>query len=127
MNNNGITARWPHLLAGFMLLIVAGLLIYSPDAPAEGALESPVPDDALLFERRIEIISMSCAACHGTDGRLRTAIPALAGRPAPILHAQLVAFQNDAMPGATVMPRIARGFSEDELKAIADYFAALQP
>ncbi len=80
-----------------------------------------------LFEARVEVIAMSCAACHGTDGRLRTAIPAIAGRPEALLNLQLQSFKQDRVPGATVMPRIARAYSEEELQGLAAYFAALDP
>jgi cytochrome c553 len=77
------------------------------------------------FEQRVEIIAMTCAACHGTDGRKASAIPALAGKPSPVLSALLMAFKQDQMPDATVMPRLTKGYTEEELRAVAEYFASL--
>jgi cytochrome c553 len=74
---------------------------------------------------RAAIIAQSCATCHGTEGRLHTAIPSLAGKPEIVLRAQLLAFRQDAMPDATVMPRLLKGFSDEELEAVARHFSKL--
>jgi cytochrome subunit of sulfide dehydrogenase len=83
-------------------------------------------DDAGL-SARVQAIAQTCAACHGTAGRLQTAIPPLAGKPEAVMSAQLLAFKRDEMPGATVMPRLAKGYTDKELKALARYFASLKP
>ncbi len=72
-------------------------------------------------------IAATCSACHGTEGRIRTEIPSIAGQPEIVLAAQLLAFREDLIPGATVMPRLAKGYTEEELRAVAGYFAALSP
>jgi cytochrome c553 len=61
----------------------------------------------------------SCTGCHGPAGPA----PALEGRPAPELTAAMTAFRTGERP-ATVMGRIAKGFTEAEVKAIAEWFAA---
>ncbi len=95
---------------------------YTPSSPIDAEAEGLTP-----FERRVEVIAMSCAACHGTDGRKATTIPALAGKPLPVLSALLLAYKNDQMPDATVMPRIAKAYTDDELRAVAEYFANITP
>ncbi|WP_157265361.1 c-type cytochrome [Azohydromonas aeria] len=69
-----------------------------------------------------------CAAYHGTEGRAPTgsAIPGLAGRPAPWLIEQMNAFKSGARE-ATVMHQIARGDSAAQVEQLAAYFAAVQP
>ncbi|MFG1423338.1 c-type cytochrome [Roseixanthobacter liquoris] len=62
----------------------------------------------------------SCSGCHGAAGG---AIPALAGRPAGEIVADMQAFRTGARP-ATVMDRIAKGFTDEETRAIADWIAA---
>ncbi len=110
----------------------AGMLVTHSVWAGSGKEASPPPEELPAdverspFEQRVEIIAMSCAACHGTDGRKATAIPALAGKPFPVLHALLTAFKNDQMPDATVMPRLAKGYTDEELRAVAEYFAALE-
>jgi sulfide dehydrogenase cytochrome subunit len=64
----------------------------------------------------------ACSGCHAVPARAGAAIPSLAGRPAEEIAEQLLAFrQGEGSP--TVMDRIARGFSEAELRAIAEWVA----
>lgn len=72
---------------------------------------------------QIQLMAGTCANCHGTDGRLAGAIPAIAGRPATVLEAQLIAFKQGLQPNTTVMDRIAKGFTDAELAALANHFA----
>jgi cytochrome c553 len=64
----------------------------------------------------------SCTGCHAPVGR-GGAIPALAGRPAGEIVQAMEAFRSGSRQ-ATVMDRIAKGFSEAETRAIADWFSA---
>lgn len=123
---------WPVGVVAFLCAALVGVVavhrVWAGDEDAPDAtVDASSVEEAQAFPSRIEIVAMSCAACHGTDGRLRTAIPALAGRPAVILNTQLQAFKTDQMPGATVMPRITKGFTDEDLQALAEYFAALNP
>ena len=63
----------------------------------------------------------SCTGCHAPAAR-GTTIPALDGRAAPELAALLHDFRAGRRH-ATVMDRIAKGFSTEELDAIAAWFA----
>ena len=74
---------------------------------------------------RAEMLAGSCANCHGTEGRLSGAVPALAGRPASTLETMLLSFKHEDNANVTVMDRIARGYSDAELAALADYFASI--
>ncbi len=65
----------------------------------------------------------NCANCHGTDGRATSIIPPLAGRDRAELEEALLGFKAATRP-ATIMHQIAKGYSDDELKAFAAYFAA---
>lgn len=64
----------------------------------------------------------ACSGCHPPPGRAG-AIPALRGRPAEEIAARMRAFR-DGERAATVMGRIARGFTDDEIRAIAAWLAA---
>lgn len=88
-------------------------------------LATPVHSNEITAERAVSLAA-TCAACHGTEGRLTTSVAPLAGRSSEAMQAQLLAFKADQVPGATVMNRIASGFSEAELQAIARYFAGLE-
>ena len=61
----------------------------------------------------------SCSGCHGAPGG---AVPSLAGHSAEDIAASLTAFRTGARP-ATVMNRIAKGFSDEESRAIAAWIA----
>ncbi|MFN3880921.1 MAG: c-type cytochrome [Nitrincola lacisaponensis] len=72
---------------------------------------------------QVQLLAAACANCHGTDGKLADAIPAIAGRPVMVLEAQLQAFKQGLQPNTTVMDRIAKGYTDAELSALANYFA----
>jgi cytochrome subunit of sulfide dehydrogenase len=65
----------------------------------------------------------SCSGCHAASAAVRTPVTRLAGRPAAETVAALQAFRAGQRP-ATVMDRIAKGFSEPEIAAIAAWYAA---
>ncbi|HES76760.1 MAG TPA: c-type cytochrome [bacterium] len=71
-----------------------------------------------------QTIGLTCVVCHGAQGRGTKGIPALAGRNADQTYAALLAYKNGSRP-ATVMDRHAKGYSDEELRAVADYFASL--
>jgi cytochrome c553 len=68
-------------------------------------------------------LAATCANCHGTNGNARGDMKPLAGVSAEKLLAQLADFRNGNQP-ATIMHQIVKGYSEDQLKLIATYFAA---
>jgi len=121
-----------HLLLPFAILALGSGCQPEPEIPSPAIPEPPIEavDETAAVEvvpstARIHLIAQSCAACHGTAGALQTSVPAIAGTPASILEMQLLAFRDDAMPGATVMPRLTKGYTEAELRALAAYFAAI--
>jgi len=69
-------------------------------------------------------LAATCANCHGTNGQARgDTVTALAGMPAERLITTFNAYKNGALP-ATIMHQIAKGYTDDQLKAIAAFFAA---
>ena len=71
------------------------------------------------------ILALSCAACHGTDGVSPGAMPTLAGRSPAYINNRMQAFKSGKR-ASTVMGRIAKGYSDEEIAAIADHFASLK-
>jgi len=63
-----------------------------------------------------------CSGCHANNPRVETPVPPLAGRPAADISAAMVAFKAGQRPG-TIMDRIAKGFSDAEIQAIAQWYA----
>jgi len=64
----------------------------------------------------------SCSGCHG-PAALGTAIPSLEDHASANIVAQMHAFRTGQRK-ATVMDRIANGFSEEETRAIAEWLAS---
>jgi len=90
---------------------------------AASALLSSFPAQADAGDRQVRVWAASCAACHGTDGHAQAGMTSLAGRDADDLYALLSDFKSGVRP-ATVMHQHAKGYTDDELKRLAQWFAA---
>jgi len=64
----------------------------------------------------------ACSGCH-TSGAASASVSRLYGRNADEIMTAMTGFRDGSLP-ATVMNRIAKGFSDDELRAIAAWLAA---
>lgn len=64
----------------------------------------------------------NCFNCHGTEGRTHSAIPAIAGRDRTYLEETLKSFKAGSKP-ATIMHQLAKGYTDDEIVVLADYFS----
>jgi sulfide dehydrogenase cytochrome subunit len=69
------------------------------------------------------LLASTCSGCHAGSARVTTAIPRIAGLPEVVLAEAMRAFRAGQRP-ATVMDRIAKGFTEDEIKQLAAYFSS---
>ena len=98
---------------GTIAALALGAALLAGGAAAEGV-------DASL-------LAGTCANCHGTEGRSPGTIPSIAGKPFAVLDAQLAAFKAGAARDATVMTRLALGFTDEELTALARHFSEIQP
>lgn len=65
----------------------------------------------------------SCSGCHAAGATAASPVVRLYGRDAGAILTALSGFRDGSVP-ATVMNRIAKGFSDDELRAIAAWLAA---
>lgn len=87
-----------------------------------------------LAEPSAQAMADTCAGCHGTDGRSTgPATPNLAGMSTKYFIDSMTAFKQlpkdayhaeDARP-ATIMNRIAKGYSDEQIAAMAEHFASL--
>ena len=68
-------------------------------------------------------LAATCANCHGTNGQTRDVVPGLAGVPAANIVAAMAEFKAGTR-SATVMHQIAKGYTDDQVRLIAAYFAA---
>ena len=87
-------------------------------APAAVVPPAPPPTPAAVRN-----MINNCFSCHGTDGRSSGAMPSLAGLSAQQAALALKEFKSGAR-SATVMARHAKGYSDAELEALANYIGA---
>lgn len=65
----------------------------------------------------------ACASCHGTNGQAQPGNEPLAGANKDEMLKKLLDFKSGAKP-ATIMHQLSKGYSDDQLAAIAAWFAA---
>ena len=74
----------------------------------------------------VSLLAGNCLNCHVSDVKSTTSIPVIAGKPEAVLKAQLLAYKSDNIPaGTTIMNRLAKGYSDAEIAALAAYFSTL--
>jgi cytochrome c553 len=87
---------------------------------------------ATLFASTVAALSASpepppgaaaCSGCHPVKVGVNTPVPRLAGRSASEIVKEMQEFRAGQRPG-TVMGRLAKGFSDEEVQAIAAWYAA---
>ena len=88
------------------------------------SLPAQAKDQATL---RMRTLAATCAQCHGTDGHAveGEALIRLAGLKKEYILEQLLAFRSGQRP-ATIMHQISRGYSQDQLTALATYFSQVK-
>jgi len=74
---------------------------------------------------RVQVMANSCLACHGAQGQGPGHMPAINDLTAEGIVNKLKTFREDGASDATVMPRHARAYTDDEIRAIAQYIANL--
>ncbi len=71
-----------------------------------------------------EMLGNTCAGCHGTHGVSNgPAAPTIAGLSKAYLVNAMKAYRDEGR-AATIMGRIAKGYSDEEIDAMATYFSA---
>lgn len=70
-------------------------------------------------------LAASCANCHGSNGHALpgSGMESLAGADKTRLLEKMRDFKTGTRPG-TLMPQIAKGYSDEQMALIATYFAA---
>ena len=72
---------------------------------------------------RARQLASACAICHGTDGQAVTQeVVSLAGRSRDDIALQMRAFRDGQRP-ATVMHQVAKGYTDEQIDALAAYFS----
>lgn len=101
-----------HAPAGILLLAGAALLAGAVSTPSSA--QAPEPP----------LIAQACAGCHGQAGAGSGSVPKIAGFSRDLFIAQWAAFRKKERP-ATIMDRIAKGYTDAEVAQLADYFSKL--
>jgi sulfide dehydrogenase cytochrome subunit len=96
-------------------LIGLGMICLSPFVLAEQTAKE------LLY---IQSLAATCANCHGTAGAgvAGGSVPRLAGLNREYFVEQMSAFKSGARQ-ATIMHQLAKGFTADQIDALAVYFS----
>lgn len=74
-------------------------------------------------------LAAQCANCHGTNGNAQPGGFPLAGRERKYIIDQMAAFKSGARTGAaaTIMHQISKGYNDEQIALMADYFSAQKP
>ena len=100
---------WPFAVAVMLSFGVLGTTSYAQDPNAGRALAA------------------ACFTCHGTNGNSVGGVPpSLAGRNSGELFQAMKDFQSGKRP-ATIMHQQAKGYTDEQLKLNAAYFASVKP
>jgi cytochrome subunit of sulfide dehydrogenase len=97
--------------ASGLVRLVAMTIVVSLTVQAASASSEPPPGAA------------SCSGCHPARAAGAPAVPSLYGRDAGEIVTAMMAFRAGTRQ-STIMGRIAKGFSNDELHSIAAWLAA---
>lgn len=92
------------------------MLLISPLATTASA-ETTLPDV------HTRTLAASCAACHGAQGNSAGVTPSLANLNADYFVQRMQGFKSGSV-AATVMHQHAKGLRDEEITALAHYFAA---
>jgi cytochrome c553 len=104
---------------------LAGLFLLA-GAAAQAQQPAPAPNFASpnLSPKGVQSLAAACSMCHGTNGKpvANSPVAALAGKPAGEIVQSMAQFKAGSKP-ATIMHQVARGYSDAEVAALAEYFS----
>lgn len=120
-------------LAGLWLIAACAampVLAQAPAAPAAAPVAAPaMPAPPAAQAMYVRSLAATCANCHGTNGKAPegAAVRGLAGMSKDFIVTQMAAFKSGARADATIMHQLSKGYSDAQIQAIAEYFAAQKP
>lgn len=105
-------------------VLAAGLSAVALAAAAQQPAAPPAFAPSNLTPMGVRALAANCAACHGTNGRPApgSTLAGLAGKPKGELLMAMSQFKAGKKP-ATLMHQISKGYTDEELDALADYFS----
>ncbi len=94
-----------------------GTLVLSASSALFAADEKP-----LMSGASASMLANTCAGCHGTNGASAgPATPSIGGISGVYFEETMQGFKSGDIP-STIMGRIAQGYSDEEIKSMAEYF-----
>jgi cytochrome c553 len=99
------------------VVLACALLVVSGWVQAQALAPAPAMDPL-----QMRSMAAACAGCHGTHGLAQSGHASLAGLPRAELLQKMLDFKTGAKP-ATLMHQISRGYSDEQLGAMAAYFS----
>ncbi|MFM1765371.1 MAG: class I cytochrome c [Limnohabitans sp.] len=96
----------------------AGGLLIALCVSAMAQAQTTAPDPL-----QVRSWAAGCANCHGTNGRAEPGNESLAGANKDDMVKKMLDFKAGRKP-ATIMHQLAKGYSDEQIVAIAGYFAA---
>nr|VFJ74211.1 MAG: Cytochrome c553 [Candidatus Kentron sp. FW] len=69
------------------------------------------------------VLADGCGGCHGTKGVSAPYMPSIAGLNKDYLRTVMLQYKSDDR-SSTIMGRLARGYTDAQIEALASYFAA---
>ena len=67
-------------------------------------------------------LAAQCANCHGTNGKSAAEVPSLAGQPANVIVQKMKDYRDGKLP-ASIMHQLAKGYTDEQVALMADYFS----
>jgi cytochrome subunit of sulfide dehydrogenase len=79
------------------------------------------------YAQSANYLAANCANCHGSDGNAQGAGSwPLAGKSKSYIVEQMAAFKSGTRQ-ATIMHQISKGYSDDQIALMAEYFSKQKP
>jgi cytochrome c553 len=100
------------MIRNVLAATLASGAVFALSAPAQGADPNLGRD-----------LAAACANCHGTNGASVQGMPNLAGQQRTYLVQQMQDFKTGKRP-ATIMHQLAKGYTDEQIDALAAYFSA---
>ena len=72
-----------------------------------------------------QMLSLSCASCHGTDGKSTAITPYIAGIGKANMYQTLLDYKYGKKTG-TMMQKHVKGFTDAELEQVSYYFSKVK-
>jgi cytochrome c553 len=79
----------------------------------------------IMAQAQAPLLAQACAGCHGQNGAGLGGTPKISGTPPAEFIQNWAQLRANEKP-VTIMGRIARGYTDAEVAALADYFASLR-